>query len=85
MQLKLQIEGSIVAPKDPKVWDKLDAHKWLYFVKVRHLTVQGGGTINGMGQKWWATSCKINTTNVISKLLLWSFSSRFLTMTIFQL
>lgn len=66
LQLKLQIEGSIVAPKDPKVWDKLDAHKWLYFVKVRHLTVQGGGTINGMGQKWWATSCKINTTNVIS-------------------
>ncbi|TMW89531.1 hypothetical protein EJD97_017075 [Solanum chilense] len=62
-KISLIIEGSIVAPKDPKVWDKLDAHKWLYFVKVRHLTVQGGGTINGMGQKWWATSCKINTTN----------------------
>ncbi|KAH0659177.1 hypothetical protein KY289_027925 [Solanum tuberosum] len=62
-KVSLIIEGSIVAPKDPKVWDKLDAHKWLYFVKVRHLTVQGGGTINGMGQKWWATSCKINTTN----------------------
>ncbi|XP_049367384.1 probable polygalacturonase At1g80170 [Solanum verrucosum] len=62
-KVSLIIEGSIVAPKDPKVWDKLDARKWLYFVKVRHLTVQGGGTINGMGQKWWATSCKINTTN----------------------
>ncbi|MCD7459815.1 hypothetical protein HAX54_042030 [Datura stramonium] len=62
-KISLIIEGSIVAPKDPKVWDGLDAHKWLYFLKVRHLTVQGGGTINGMGHKWWATSCKINTTN----------------------
>ncbi|CAN4098401.1 unnamed protein product [Withania somnifera] len=62
-KVSLLIEGSIVAPKDPKVWDGLDARKWLYFLKVRHLTVQGGGTINGMGHKWWATSCKINTTN----------------------
>ncbi|XP_060191250.1 probable polygalacturonase At1g80170 [Lycium barbarum] len=62
-KVSLVISGSIVAPKDPEVWDGLDPHKWLYFLKVRHLTVQGGGTINGMGHKWWARSCKINTTN----------------------
>ncbi|KAM3374941.1 putative polygalacturonase [Capsicum galapagoense] len=62
-KVSLLVEGSIVAPKDLKVWDGLDARKWLYFLKVRHLTVQGGGTINGMGHNWWATSCKTNTTN----------------------
>ncbi|KAF3663680.1 Polygalacturonase [Capsicum annuum] len=61
-----KVEGSIVAPKDLKVWDGLDARKWLYFLKVRHLTVQGGGTINGMGHNWWATSCKTNTTNAMT-------------------
>jgi len=32
---------------------------------VNHLTVDGGGSINGMGEEWWARSCKINTKNVL--------------------
>ncbi|XP_009799918.1 probable polygalacturonase At1g80170 [Nicotiana sylvestris] len=62
-KVSLSIAGSIVAPKDPQVWDGLNPHKWLYFFKVKYLTVEGGGTVNGMGQKWWSSSCKINTTN----------------------
>ncbi|KDO45233.1 hypothetical protein CISIN_1g013309mg [Citrus sinensis] len=62
-RLTLEISGTIVAPKDPDVWKGLNRRRWLYFNRVNHLTVQGGGTINGMGQEWWSRSCKINTTN----------------------
>ncbi|KAL9463231.1 hypothetical protein AB3S75_001103 [Citrus x aurantiifolia] len=62
-RLTLEISGTIVAPKDPDVWKGLNRRRWLYFNRVNHLTVQGGGTIDGMGQEWWSRSCKINTTN----------------------
>ncbi|KAH9714979.1 putative polygalacturonase [Citrus sinensis] len=65
-RLTLKISGTIVAPKDPDVWKGLNRRRWLYFNRVNHLTVQGGGTINGMGQEWWSRSCKINTTNAIT-------------------
>ncbi|RAL41346.1 hypothetical protein DM860_010140 [Cuscuta australis] len=62
-RLSLKVFGTIVAPEDPQIWDGLDRNKWLYFANVKHLTVQGRGTINGMGLRWWAESCKINKTN----------------------
>ncbi|KAH9666594.1 putative polygalacturonase [Citrus sinensis] len=65
-RLTLEISGTIVAPKDPDVWKGLNRRRWLYFNRVNHLTVQGGGTIDGMGQEWWSRSCKINTTNAIT-------------------
>ncbi|KAK6795499.1 hypothetical protein RDI58_008952 [Solanum bulbocastanum] len=64
-KVSIRIAGTILAPKDPEVWDGLNPQKWLYFFKVKHLTVEGGGIINGMGQEWWARSCKVNRTNVI--------------------
>ncbi|KAL5975304.1 hypothetical protein ACLOJK_031983 [Asimina triloba] len=65
-KVTLLISGNIIAPKDPEIWDGLNPTKWLYFHGVDHLSVGGGGTINGMGQKWWDRSCKIHKTNVIS-------------------
>lgn len=62
-KITIQISGTIVAPKDPDAWHGLNPRKWLYFHKVNHLTLDGGGTINGMGQEWWARSCKTNSTN----------------------
>ncbi|KAJ4718362.1 Pectin lyase-like superfamily protein [Melia azedarach] len=62
-RITLEISGTIVAPKDPDAWKGLTHRKWLYFHGVNHLTVAGGGVINGMGQKWWARSCKINPKN----------------------
>ncbi|XP_047165310.1 probable polygalacturonase At1g80170 isoform X1 [Vigna umbellata] len=59
----LTISGTIVAPQDPAVWLGLNQRKWLYFHGVNHLTVDGGGSVNGMGEEWWARSCKINSTN----------------------
>ncbi|THF99461.1 hypothetical protein TEA_016333 [Camellia sinensis var. sinensis] len=64
-KITLRISGTIVAPKDPDVWDGLNPRKWLYFHGVNHLTVEGGGIIDGMGQEWWSQSCKINKTNVL--------------------
>ncbi|XP_027168795.1 probable polygalacturonase At1g80170 [Coffea eugenioides] len=61
--LTLWISGTIVAPRDPDVWDGLDPNKWLYFHGVNYLTVEGGGTVDGSGKEWWARSCKINHTN----------------------
>ncbi|XP_048492711.1 probable polygalacturonase At1g80170 isoform X2 [Beta vulgaris subsp. vulgaris] len=57
-----EILGAIIAPKDPKVWLGLNPRKWLYFHGVEQLTLEGGGTINGMGKDWWALSCKTNAT-----------------------
>ncbi|TYH68253.1 hypothetical protein ES332_D06G245500v1 [Gossypium tomentosum] len=62
-KITLMISGTIVAPKNPDVWDGLNPRKWLYFREVKHLHVVGGGTINGMGQQWWARSCKRKKTN----------------------
>ncbi|XP_059303575.1 probable polygalacturonase At1g80170 isoform X1 [Lycium ferocissimum] len=62
-KVTIRIEGTILAPKDSAVWDGLNPRKWIYFVKVKHLTIEGGGIINGMGQEWWAKSCKVNRTN----------------------
>ncbi|XP_027344823.1 probable polygalacturonase At1g80170 [Abrus precatorius] len=62
-KITLTILGTIVAPKDPALWHGLNQRRWLYFHEVNHLTVDGGGRINGMGQEWWAKSCKINSTN----------------------
>lgn len=62
-KLTLLISGTIMAPSDPDVWDELDPHKWLYFHGLKDFEVTGGGTINGMGQQWWARSCKRNASN----------------------
>ncbi|TYI24278.1 hypothetical protein ES332_A06G222800v1 [Gossypium tomentosum] len=62
-KITLMISGTIVAPKNPNVWDGLNPRKWLYFHEVKHLHVVGGGAINGMGQQWWARSCKRKKTN----------------------
>ncbi|XVE52179.1 hypothetical protein DITRI_Ditri02bG0102100 [Diplodiscus trichospermus] len=62
-KITLMISGTVVAPRNPDVWDGLNPRKWLYFHGVNHLHVVGGGTINGMGQEWWARSCKRKKTN----------------------
>ncbi|CAF2060226.1 unnamed protein product [Brassica napus] len=62
-RLTLQISGTIIAPDDPDAWEGLNPRKWLYFHSVSRFTVEGGGTVNGMGQEWWRRSCKHNHSN----------------------
>ncbi|CAI8611838.1 unnamed protein product [Vicia faba] len=62
-KITLRISGTIVAPRDPEAWHGLNKRKWIYFHGVNHLSVNGGGSLDGMGQEWWSISCKINKTN----------------------
>ncbi|CAN4112887.1 unnamed protein product [Withania somnifera] len=63
-RLRVQIEGTIVAPDDPKNWDfTRNGRIWLGFFNLTGALFQGGGVIDGSGSKWWAASCKKNKTN----------------------
>ncbi|XP_059308468.1 probable polygalacturonase At1g80170 [Lycium ferocissimum] len=63
-RLRVQIEGTIVAPGDPNNWDfTKNGRIWLGFFNLTGVTLQGGGFIDGSGSKWWAASCKKNKTN----------------------
>ncbi|KAJ6724114.1 hypothetical protein OIU85_022079 [Salix viminalis] len=61
--LIIQIDGTIVAPDEPKNWDPNLARLWLDFTKLNGVLFQGNGVIDGSGSKWWASSCKRNKTN----------------------
>ncbi|KAK4395311.1 putative polygalacturonase [Sesamum angolense] len=65
-KVTLRVSGFIVAPRDPEVWDGLNIHKWLYFHQVKHLKIEGGGIIDGVGQEWWSRSCKKNDSNAVT-------------------
>ncbi|XP_050947162.1 probable polygalacturonase At1g80170 isoform X1 [Cucumis melo] len=56
----IQIEGTIVAPDEPELWDPKFPRQWLEFTKLNAATFQGDGVIDGSGEKWWAESCKKN-------------------------
>ncbi|KAF6997188.1 hypothetical protein CFC21_013443 [Triticum aestivum] len=56
------IAGTIVAPASTDEWAGRDPMKWLYIYGVDGLSVSGGGTIDGVGQEWWARSCKRKKT-----------------------
>ncbi|KMT07232.1 hypothetical protein BVRB_6g148660 [Beta vulgaris subsp. vulgaris] len=62
-RLVVQIDGTIVAPEEPKDWDPKLPRTWLYFHNLTSVFFQGKGVIDGSGSKWWAASCKKNKTN----------------------
>ena len=62
--LCIQIDGTIIAPDEPKNWDPKNPRIWLYFSNLTGVTFQGHGVIDGSGKKWWAASCKKNKTKV---------------------
>ncbi|PON98976.1 Glycoside hydrolase [Trema orientale] len=47
-----QLDGTIIAPTDPKAWGK-GLLQWLEFSKLRGITIQGNGLIDGRGSVWW--------------------------------
>ncbi|XP_057496435.1 probable polygalacturonase At1g80170 isoform X1 [Actinidia eriantha] len=62
-KLIIQIDGTIVAPDEPKTWDPENPRIWLDFSNLNRVIFQGGGVIDGSGSKWWAASCKRNKSN----------------------
>ncbi|XP_073270893.1 polygalacturonase At1g48100-like [Primulina huaijiensis] len=57
--LVFQIEGSMMPPDGPDSWPtKLSRRQWLVFYRINGMSMQGGGLIDGRGQKWWDLPCK---------------------------
>ncbi|KAK7337662.1 hypothetical protein VNO77_18247 [Canavalia gladiata] len=54
--LTFQIDGTIVALDGPKSWPRESGKRWLVFDRINGLTLEGGGVIDGRGQKWWDLS-----------------------------
>ncbi|KAJ9176374.1 hypothetical protein P3X46_011693 [Hevea brasiliensis] len=61
--LIIQIDGTIIAPDEPKNWDPNLPRLWLDFSKLNGVLFQGNGLIDGSGRKWWKSSCKKNKSN----------------------
>ncbi|MCO5549993.1 hypothetical protein L7F22_003470 [Adiantum nelumboides] len=60
--LVVEIAGTLVAPSEPYSLSRSNSNSWLHFSQLNNLTVEGGGTVDGQGQKWWTQSCKRNKT-----------------------
>ncbi|KAG8389652.1 hypothetical protein BUALT_Bualt01G0001200 [Buddleja alternifolia] len=60
------IEGTIVAPDEPKTWDPKNPRNWLNFYNISNVIFQGNGVIDGSGSKWWEASCKKNKSNALT-------------------
>ncbi|KDP23351.1 hypothetical protein JCGZ_23184 [Jatropha curcas] len=57
--LVFQIDGTIIPPDGPESWPKnASKRNWLIFYKINEMLMQGGGVIDGKGEKWWKLPCK---------------------------
>ncbi|XP_060167383.1 polygalacturonase At1g48100-like isoform X1 [Lycium barbarum] len=57
--LVFQIEGTIMPPDGPDSWPKnVSKKQWLVFYRINGMSMQGGGIIDGKGEKWWNLPCK---------------------------
>ncbi|KAK3001461.1 hypothetical protein RJ639_020561 [Escallonia herrerae] len=57
-RIDFKIQGTIVAPNLPSLWNGRDASQWLAFHAVTGLNVGGPGKIDGRGKGWWDQSCR---------------------------
>jgi len=67
----LTVKGTLVASPNRADWSDKDRRHWIVFRSVNKLTVNGGGAIDGNGEKWWPHSCKINKALVSVVPTLW--------------
>ncbi|CAA6660799.1 unnamed protein product [Spirodela intermedia] len=52
-------------PPNPTAWRRQNPRRWLYFHEVSNLALRGRGVgiVDGMGERWWAKSCKVRKIN----------------------
>ncbi|KAK6941132.1 Glycoside hydrolase, family 28 [Dillenia turbinata] len=54
-----QVDGTLVPPDGPDLWPQnLSRRQWLVFYRMNEMSFQGGGLIDGKGEKWWDLPCK---------------------------
>ncbi|KAK8543050.1 hypothetical protein V6N13_136406 [Hibiscus sabdariffa] len=57
--LVFQIEGTIMPPDGPDSWPRnISKRQWLVFYRINGMLMQGGGLVDGKGEKWWNLPCK---------------------------
>lgn len=57
--LVLQLDGTLMPPDGPDSWPRNNSRRqWLVFYRLNEMSMQGGGLIDGRGEKWWDLSCK---------------------------
>ncbi|XP_015572485.2 probable polygalacturonase At3g15720 [Ricinus communis] len=52
-RVRIQVLGSIVAPRSRDAWKNGTSESWLSFSQVLNLTISGTGQIDGQGSAWW--------------------------------
>ncbi|KAK4349116.1 hypothetical protein RND71_031871 [Anisodus tanguticus] len=65
--IQIQLSGSIEAPEDPEAWTGCENVSWIYFTGVFGLFINGSGTINGHGQRWWNTPSRTRVNGTCTK------------------
>lgn len=61
----VQIDGTIMPPDGPNLWPKnISKRQWLVFYRINGMLMQGGGVIDGRGQKWWNLPCKPHKVSI---------------------
>ncbi|CAN8233131.1 unnamed protein product [Cochlearia groenlandica] len=55
-----KIDGNLTAPKTPRQWicKTNNCHTWIQFAHINGLYIDGYGTFDGQGPKWWSIDCK---------------------------
>ncbi|XP_022720152.1 polygalacturonase At1g48100-like [Durio zibethinus] len=62
--LLFQIDGTIMPPDGPDCWPRNSSKRqWLVFYRINGMAMQGGGLIDGRGEKWWSLPCKPHKGN----------------------
>ncbi|PKA65673.1 Polygalacturonase [Apostasia shenzhenica] len=58
-RVEFQVDGVVMPPDGPDSWPQNDSRlQWLVFYRADGMSLQGGGIIDGRGQKWWDLPCK---------------------------
>ncbi|XP_010921359.1 polygalacturonase At1g48100 [Elaeis guineensis] len=59
-----QVDGIVMPPDGPDSWPQNNNRRqWLVFYRADGMTLQGGGLIDGKGEKWWDLPCKPHKGN----------------------
>ncbi|GKC85900.1 polygalacturonase-like protein [Tanacetum coccineum] len=61
--ITMQVAGTILATREKSEYKKDKTH-WLRVDRVDNLVLNGGGVIDGNGDIWWKTSCKVDKSRV---------------------
>lgn len=66
-----KIDGTLMPPDGPDSWPKNNSRRqWLVFYRINEMSLQGGGLIDGRGEKWWNLPCKPHKVLLIFNMLI---------------